>query len=136
MKFIQHVALNCQDRESQEKFYSTHFGARRVRVFNAGKSDEFVMLRLGESCLELFSAQPEHRTQKAGPQNVGFSHLAFEVEDIEATAKQIELTGIKHEGIIGCSSSVSALKICFFQDPEGNRIELMQGWKDDETLST
>ncbi len=32
--------------------------------------------------------------------------------------------------MIDCSTVVEGLRVCFFDDPEGNKIELMQGYKD------
>jgi len=131
VKIIQHIALNCRDHKAQEQFYTRHFNFRRSRVFNAGQPDEFVMLRLGDTCLELFTARPEHRNQAAGPQPVGFSHLAFEVPDLDAAVAKLRADNIKTEEIIDCSWVTPGLRICFFHDPDGNRIELMQGYKDE-----
>ncbi|MBD3383424.1 hypothetical protein GF407_00735 [candidate division KSB1 bacterium] len=130
MTTLQHIAFNCKDLEKQEAFYSKHFGFRRARVFNAGKEDEFIMLRLGTACIELFSASSEAKNSSGGVQPVGFSHLALEVEDIQAMVNALEADGIQTEGIIDCSEHVEGLRVCFFHDPEGNRIEIMQGWKD------
>ena len=131
MNAMQHLAFNCKDRAAQERFYTKHLGFRRARVFNAGTPDEFVMLRLGGTCLELFQAKGLPPSAQASEQPVGFKHLAFEVPDIEAKVGEIKAAGIQTPGIIDCSSVVPGLRICFFRDPEGNPIELMQGWSDD-----
>lgn len=130
MTALQHIAFNCRDLEKQEAFYSKHFGFRRARVFNAGKKDEFIMLRLGTVCIELFNTPAEAKNSSGGVQPVGFSHLALEVEDIQAMVNALEADGIQTEGIIDCSEHLDGLRVCFFHDPEGNRIEIMQGWKD------
>jgi glyoxylase I family protein len=127
---IQHISLNCKDRNISEHFYSKHFGFRRARVFNQGQPNEFVMLRLGGCCIELFPAKPEAVPAHGGEQPVGFKHLAFEVPDIQATVKQLEEDGVKTEGIIDCNDICKGLKVCFFVDPDGNRLELMQGYTD------
>lgn len=41
--------------------------------------------------------------------------------------------GIATDEIIDCSSIVNGLRICFFNDPDGNRVELMQGFQDQYT---
>jgi glyoxylase I family protein len=51
---INHLALNCRNVAAQEAFYSIHFGFKRSRTFNAGKPNEFIMLKLGAFRLELF----------------------------------------------------------------------------------
>lgn len=127
MNTVQHIAFNCNDIRRQEQFYTRHFGFRRSRVFNAGTPNEFVMLRLGATCLELFTVC---QTARAGEQSVGFTHLAFEVPDIEAAVDQLHADGVETDDIIDCSGVVPGLRVCFFNDPDGNRVELMQGYED------
>jgi glyoxylase I family protein len=126
-----HVAFHCRDRLAQERFYSEQFGFRRARVLNRGLPNEFVMLRLGSLCLEFFSTPPEAREESAGEQPVGFMHLAFEVPKLEPTIERLRSANIQPDPIIDCSDTVPGLRICFFRDPEGNIIELMEGWRDE-----
>lgn len=133
MSAIQHIALNCGHLATQERFYTKHFGFRRSRAFNAGTPDEFVMLRLGSTCLELFSSKRNEGTVRAHEQPVGFKHLAFEVPDLDATIANLQADGIKTEAVIDCSRVLAGLRVCFFNDPDGNRLELMQGYKDQFT---
>ncbi len=128
---VQHIALNCRDRLAQERFYTVHFGCRRARVFQAGRPDEFVMLRLGNALMELFQTRAKEADAAGGEQPVGFKHLCFEVRDIEAKAAQLHAAGVETGRVIDCSDQVPGLKVCFFKDPEGNVIELMEGWQDD-----
>ena len=130
MNTVQHIAFNCRDLKAQEQFYTNCFGFRRARVFNEGTPDEFLMIRLGSICLELFSTETDSASQSGGEQPVGFKHLAFEVPDLENTVKKLKADGIQTEEIIDCSSVVEGLRVCFFNDPEGNRVELMEGYQD------
>jgi glyoxylase I family protein len=132
MNQVQHIAFRCADRNRQEAFYTKHFGFKRVRVFDRGKPGEFIMIRLGSTCIELFPAGGEDKKKRGCEQPVGFTHLAFEVPDIKAAVKKIEADGIKTEGVVDCSAASPGLSVCFFQDPDGNRIELMQGWTDEK----
>lgn len=134
MTAVQHIALNCMDIRKQEAFYRKHFGFRRSRTFNAGRADEFVMVRLGDTRLELFTAEAGKAGARGGEQAVGFKHLAFEVPDIDAAVKNLNADDIRTGDVIDCSSSVPGLRVCFFPDPEGNQIEIMQGYKDDPAL--
>jgi glyoxylase I family protein len=127
---IQHIAINCRDIKAQEEFYTKHFGFRRCRVFNAGKPGEFLMLRLGSICLEIFSADNAD-SLSGGEQPVGFKHLAFEVDDIDVAVANLHADGIETQDIADCSGVIEGLRICFFNDPDGNLIELMQGFKDE-----
>lgn len=129
---LQHIALNCRDLKKQEQFYTKHFGFRRSRVFNRNTPDEFLMLRLGPIRLELFSAGGKAKALDGGEQPVGFKHLAFEVPDLDAALAGLQAAGIQTEAIIDCSSIVKGMRVCFFNDPENNRLELMQGYQDEK----
>ncbi len=130
MGAVQHVALNCINLKKQEAFYAKHFGFRRTRTFNAGMPNEFVMLRLGDMRMELFSADPGTEAT-GGEQPVGFKHLAFEVSSLEDAIAGLKADGIQVGEIIDCSGIISGMRVCFFNDPEGNRVELMQGYRDE-----
>ena len=130
MSTVQHIAFNCVDKAAQEAFYTKHFGFRRCRVFNAGRPDEFVMLRLGGTCLELFSGNAP-LAARGGEQSVGFRHLAFAVPDLDAAVASLRADGLRTDEIIDCSAILEGLRVCFLDDPEGNRLELMEGFKDD-----
>ena len=129
MNAVQHIAMNCRDIKAQEAFYTKHFGFRRARVFNHGTPGEFVMLRLGSMCIELFK-NPNAGSATGAEQAIGFRHLAFEVKDIEKSVATLQNDGVKVGNVIDCSSIEPGLRVCFFQDPEGNWLELMEGWKD------
>jgi glyoxylase I family protein len=127
-----HIAYQCRDRLAQERFYARFFGFRRARVFAAGTEGEFVMLRRGNLWIELFAAAPDAQPpQGSGPAS-SYLHLALEVDDIERSVA--ELAGAGHEmgPIVDCGGVTPGLRICFFKDPEGNVIELMQGWRDED----
>ena len=129
MNIVHHLGINCRDRKAQEAFYTEHLGLKPARVFNRGQAGEFTMLRLGGMCLEFFDAK---ETQgHGGEQPVGFKHLAFEVPDLDAVIAKLNAAGTATGEIIDASKHVPGLRICFFNDPEGNIIELMQGWQDE-----
>lgn len=130
MNAFHHLALNCRDKAASEAFYAKHFGFQRARVFHRDEPNEFVMLRLGHTCLELFSAK--ETDAQAGPQPVGCAHFAFEVDDLDAVRSGLAADGVEVGEIIDCNALVPGLRICFFPDPDGNRVELMQGWTDEE----
>jgi glyoxylase I family protein len=130
MKTFHHLALNCRDRNASEQFYAKHFGFRRVRVFYEGTANEFVMLRQENACLELFSSKPENRTLTGQEQPVGFTHFCFEVDDMESAVAELEADGIETEGIVDASGILEGLQVCFFKDPDGNRLEFLKGYRD------
>ncbi len=125
-----HIAFGCRNLAAQEAFYTKHFGFKRSRTFNAGKPNEFFMLKLGTVRLELFPTDPAKTTgQKGGEQPIGFKHLAFDVENIDPILEGIKADGAQADPIIDCGWGV---RILFFRDLEGNIIELMENYKDEE----
>ena len=80
--------------------------------------------------LELFQydSMPEHPSVK--PNTPGFSHIAFSVDDVPATAQAI----LKHGGsAVGelIKRDISSVRTIIFQylaDPEGNIVEI-QSWE-------
>ncbi len=130
-RLVQHIAFNCRDMAAQEAFYTKHFGFNRARVFERGTPNEFVMLRLGATCLEFFQTGDDAKVLAGGEQAVGFKHLAFEVPDIPAAVAALKKDGIEPGPVIDCGSIVEGMSVCFFDDPEGNIVELMHGFRDE-----
>ncbi len=123
---IHHVALVCKQVERTEEFYCRHLGFRRVRTCRAGQPDQFVMIRQGEFCLELFPGGQDGEAPK-----VGFKHLCFDVDDVDGWYGRLkDVAEVTSEPR---NSAISPwLRLAFFKDPDGNIIELNQGWKDTE----
>jgi catechol 2,3-dioxygenase-like lactoylglutathione lyase family enzyme len=125
--------LNCPTAAAQEACFAKHFGFQRSRTFNAVKPNEYIMLKLGSVRLELFrtdSAKTEH--QKGGEQGIGFKHLAFEVPRLESATEALRADGIEPDPIIDMGQLISGCRIVFFRDREGNIVELMEGYRDEE----
>ena len=128
---INHLALNCRNFAAQESFYSKRFGFKRSRTFNAGKPNEFIMLKLGPVRLELFPTDSAKTVnQKGGEQAIGFKHLAFEVAKLEPAIEALRGDGIEPDPIIDFGETIPGCRLVFFRDPEGNIIELMEGYSD------
>lgn len=128
MPAIHHIAFHCHDIDAQEKFYSRHFGFQRVWTFNAGKPDEFRMIRAGACCLEFFpKAVDTPADARGGEQPIGLRHLAFSVDNLEDAIAKLKEDGITTDPILD-QLPVPGLRICFFRDPEGNIVELMENW--------
>ena len=133
MNTFNHVAFHCWDLAAQEAFYTKHFGFKRSRTFHRGEPDEFFMLKLGNVRLELF---PTDRAKTAGLQGgeqpVGFKHLAFDVPKLEPFLDALRADGIEPDPIIELPHLAPGIRIVFFRDPEGNILELMEGYVDEE----
>jgi glyoxylase I family protein len=132
MNAFNHIALNCWDLAEQEAFYTKHFGFKRSRTFNRGQPDEFFMLKLGSMRLELFSTdRAKTAAMQGGEQPIGFKHLAFDVPKIEPVLEGLRDDGIEPDPIIEVGHVAPGARIVFFRDPEGNILELMEGYRDE-----
>jgi len=126
-----HIGITAKDPESLEQFYTTYFGFKRVRVFNPGK-DQILMLKKDNIYFEIFTATEKRLIsafKETGPLYPSLRHLCFAVENIEemlSQLKNIEITaGPKDLGHL-----IPGMKAVWIADPEGNIIELLQGYKD------
>ena len=66
----------------------------------------------------------ERPAASAERNTIGASHLAFDVDDIEATYQ--DLVGRGARGLKPPAEVAPGRKACYLQDPDGNWIELMQ----------
>ena len=133
VKTFAHIALNCADPIAIEKFYTKHFGFRRTRVYSPGP-DQVVMIRLGSMWLELFKRtelSPLGKPQKDGFDYGGFRHMAFLVDDLDATLAALGGAAPVMLGPIDMSNYVEGMRVAWIADPEGNIVELNQGYKDE-----
>jgi hypothetical protein len=93
----------------------------------AGKSDGFVTL--GDVSLYLFQTQaPDaaapQRTTDLSNNPPGVDHVAFEADDIEQAARQLEAAGIVFPGpVVG---EPGAFRFRGFADPDGTMLYIVQ----------
>jgi len=92
---------------------------------------ELVLLRLGDRKIELVnhsSPSPVPRTETS-MNTVGLTHLAFYVPDLDKAIARVEANGgtVEHDGRIAIEVNGEARQYVFCRDPDGNRVELIQG---------
>ena len=80
--------------------------------------------------LEIFSYKDTHECEPVMANYTGFTHIAFEVEDVESTFSEAIKSGAVKLGEITEKTieDIGVLKFVYFRDPEGNIIEI-QSWK-------
>jgi catechol 2,3-dioxygenase-like lactoylglutathione lyase family enzyme len=80
--------------------------------------------------LEIFTYENAHEGAQLMANHTGFTHIAFEVEDVDATLKVALSKGAQLLGEVTEKEieNVGTLKFVYFRDPEGNIIEI-QSWK-------
>lgn len=95
---IHHVAIIVSDYEKSKDFYVNKLGFAVVREnFRKERNDWKLDLRVGEGDdaieLEIF-AEPNPPKRVNRPEACGLRHLAFRVDDVEATVAELEQMGI------------------------------------------
>jgi predicted enzyme related to lactoylglutathione lyase len=80
--------------------------------------------------LEIFSYKDTHECAPVMANHTGFTHIAFEVEDVEATLGEAMQSGGTKLGEVTekIIENIGVLIFVYFRDPEGNIIEI-QSWK-------
>lgn len=124
VKKLLHTRYRVQDLERTVQFYRDVLGLQELRRHTSGRGSQLVFLKAPGSEEEIELC----KFDESGPVNVGsdITHLAFEVDDMEAFAKEAAAKGYPlsdgpHKG----SSSI----IAFVDAPEGYEVELIQRLK-------
>ena len=120
---IHHVALIVSDYERSRDFYVNKLGFEVIREnYRAGRGDWKLDLRInGSTELELFAVK-NAPARLSYPEAQGLRHLAFRVESVEDTVRELEALGIACESIR--TDEFTGGKMCFFHDPDGLPLEI------------
>ena len=122
IKKLLHTRYRVNDLEKTVAFYRDVLGLREMGRHKSSRGSELVFMKAPESEEEIeLCSYPA-----SGPVHVqaDLTHLAFEVDDLEAFAKELEKKGVKLSD--GPSTSASGMVLAFVDAPEGYEIELIQ----------
>ncbi|MFQ4142897.1 VOC family protein [Chlorogloeopsis sp. ULAP02] len=122
---IHHVAIICSDYEKSKKFYTEILGFSIINeTFRTARNSYKLDLQVGNNCqIELFSfPNPPQRVSK--PEACGLRHLAFEVDDIDKTVRDLQAQGIEVEDIR--RDEITGKRFTFFQDPDALPLEIYE----------
>jgi glyoxylase I family protein len=92
------------------------------------------IIRSGDLALELFKAtaeRPDKAPAEAGPMYPCWRHVCFVVDDLEAKLMELGNEVTITLGPLDMSQFVPGMKVVWVADPEGNIIELNQGYVDE-----
>jgi lactoylglutathione lyase len=122
VKRLLHTRYRVEDLEKTVSFYREVLGLEEVKRHTSPRGSQLVFLKApgSEELIELC------RFDESGPVKVGFdlTHLAFEVDDLEAFAKHAAAKGYPLSD--GPTPTGSGSIIAFVDAPEGYEIELIQ----------
>jgi glyoxylase I family protein len=119
---IHHIAIIVSDYEKSKHFYVDLLGFRIIREnYRVSRVDYKLDLVLGDYELEIFGV-PGSPKRPSYPEACGLRHLAFRVDCIEETVKELNRLGIETEPIR--MDEFTDKKMTFFKDPDGLPLEL------------
>lgn len=123
---IHHVAIICSDYQKSKDFYVNKLGFTVLNeTFRAERSSYKLDLSVGGTYqIELFSF-PNSPKRPSYPEATGLRHLAFEVDNIEETVKELTSKNIIIEEVR--IDELTGKKYTFFKDPDDLPLEIYEG---------
>ena len=125
IKKIHHIAIIASDYEKSKYFYTEILGFKILKETYRAKRDSYKLDLMidGEYQIELFSfVNPPKRL--TNPEAAGLRHLAFEVDNIEASVKYLKEKNIEVEPVR--VDEITNKKFTFFKDPDDLPLELYE----------
>lgn len=122
---IHHIAIICSDYDRSKAFYTNVLGLTIIReVYRSERQSYKLDLALnGQYVIELFSfPHPPQRLSR--PEGTGLRHLAFEVNDLEDTVRQLGQHQVAAEPIR--IDEYTGKKFTFICDPDQLPIEFYE----------
>lgn len=121
---IHHVAIIGHDYDKTKEFYVDKLGFELLDEHHRPEQEDILFnVRQGNLVLEIFikPGAPKRPTLPV-PEHTGLRHLAFKVEDVEATLATFDQLGILHEPLR--YDDFNGKKMSFFFDPDGLPLEI------------
>ena len=106
-----------KDLERSLGFYEKLFGLKVVNRFTSGEA-KIALLDIGDGLLELVQRPGSPGTPPVG----NWSHLALHELDFDDKVKTLEGMGVEKRLVTMANGN----RLCFFQDPDGHTLELME----------
>jgi catechol 2,3-dioxygenase-like lactoylglutathione lyase family enzyme len=144
MKGVHHVGITVQDLDASIGFYHDVLGLEFVNepspwfegeelsrgVGVPGAALRQVSLMVGDTMLELleYSSPPSETDGPLQSNNRGASHVAFAVDDIEATKAELEAKGVTFYSPVNMVDDgvLAGWRWVYFEDPDGYPLELVE----------
>ena len=119
---VHHIAIIGSDYEKSRHFYANVLGLKIIReTYRKARDDYKIDLQLDDLELELFIMK-NHPQRVSFPEAYGLRHLAFRVDCVEDTVRELNALGIETEPIR--VDPVTGGRMTFFLDPDGLPLEI------------
>jgi lactoylglutathione lyase len=120
-----HLCMRVRDPEASERFYGLLGFERRGRLNFDTAHNRYLGLPSGGDVLELTVNDGREAPYELGE---GFNHLALSVDDLSATLARLAEAGVEPEKPAYHPGGREELPlIAFVADPDGYRVELIDG---------
>ena len=144
MKSLHHVGITVRDLDASIRFYHDVLGLQFSNepspwfegpglgpaVGVPGAALRQVSLLLGDTTLELleYKSPPSETSEPLSSNNLGASHVAFLVDDIEAKKAELEAKGIAFYSAVNVVDEgvLAGWRWVYFDDPDGYPLELVE----------
>lgn len=125
---VYHIAIKVPDLDRAIAFYEDHFGARLRERRHADESDretavDHAVLEAADKLVYLFDRAPYEAAGLVEEQPHGFLHYGFVVDDVDRYYETLSDDGV---GVVMEPTRFGNLKMAFFTDPAGVRVELLE----------
>ena len=119
---IHHIAIIGSDYEKSKHFYVDLLGFKVIRENYRKERDDYkIDLACGLQEIELFIIK-NAPARVNYPEALGLRHLAFKVESVDDTVKELNGKGIETEPVR--LDDYTGKKMTFFHDPDGLPLEI------------
>jgi glyoxylase I family protein len=142
IKGVHHIAINVTDMKKSLKFYKDALGMKPLFEPQEGSGSDlekavkipgakllFVMLQCGEDCVELIQyLNPRGSPYDRRNCDVGNTHLAFRVKNIDESYSELKGKGVRFNGppVKIAAGPLKGRAFTYFTDPDGVTLEIFQ----------
>ena len=149
IQHLTHIGLCVSDLEASRRFYCDQLGFREVHDLDVSGELAEKLLELPDVDLQavylerdgvrielLHYREPGHRGEGVvRPMNaLGLTHLSMRVDDFDATVRKLRDAGTRVLEQTHIADADTSTACVFVTDPDGTRIELVQGPGDPSKL--
>ena len=124
-----HVAITVSNLDEALQFYRDQLGFLVLGqlFFNDARGFTISYVQAGTSVLEFFSFSIPTIPHRWNPDEtvLGLKHVGLEVDDVYAVADRLKADGVHF--IYEPTDALGNVKTAFFEDPDGNALELIDG---------
>lgn len=118
---IEHANITVTNVNASVAFYQKLFGARVRWQGSTSNGNRAAHIGVEDTYLALFEADNAGKAS-VGYRTVGFNHLGFQVDDLEAYKAQLNAMGVELKG----EEDYDPGRRLYFYDPDGVEIELVE----------